>query len=119
MPSQTELEVAKIYLDERGGNREENEGKTISQRLYPVRTAFEKVFKLYCAIDTFACSTAIAEFSFSCLSRVGICGRVHMKNERLRNLSFLAFESKEFNKIPHENILRHFNAMKNRRLQIF
>lgn len=42
-----------------------------------------------------------------------------MTNERLRNLSFLAFEEKELKKIPSDTILRHFNDAKNRRLQIF
>lgn len=122
MPSEIELQLAKNYLVELDkGQGEENKvkEKTIAQRLYPVRSAFEKVYKLYCAIDTFACSTAVVECSFSCLSRVGIIGRVHMRNKRLRNLSFLAFESAVFCNIPNEVILRRFNEMKNRRLQIF
>lgn len=125
MPSEIELEMAKNYLVEqeldrvRQGEENKEKNKTIAQRLYTVRSAYKKVYELYCAIDTFACSTAVVECSFSCLSRVGNIGRVHMKNERLRNLSFLAFESKVFRQIPHEAILRRFNEMKNRKLQIF
>lgn len=100
-------------------DEEENEEMGILQRLYPVRAAFEKVYKLYCAVETFACSTAIFECLFSCLARVGILGRVHMTNERLWNLSFLAFESKEFKKVPVEAMLRQFISTKNRKWQIF
>lgn len=123
MPSEGELIVAKSYLDTARAKDEENESgserKTILQHLYPVREAFPAVFDLFSAIETFPCSTTISECSFSSLARVGILGRVHMTNERLRNLSFLAFEEKELKKIPSDTILRHFNDAKNRRLQIF
>lgn len=137
LPSERELQIAKLYLKEQDEKQKENENdenernddvdpddkkvekQNILQRLYPVRAAFGKVYKLFCAIETFACSTAISECSFSCLARVGILGRVHMSNERLRNLSFLAFESKEFTRIDAEEILRHFNENKARRLQIY
>lgn len=79
-------------MDEEGGQRKIN--VCVLQHLYPVRAAFPKVFKIFCAIETFPCSTTISECSFSCLARVGILGRIHMTNERLRNLSFLAFEKK-------------------------
>lgn len=122
--------MAKLYLEEKDreekkedeqGEREESENKrktkkTISQRLFPVRLAFKNVYKLYTAVDTFACSTAICEWPFSSL---GILDRVHMTNQRLRNLSFLAFESKELAKISPETILKDFNASKNQRLQLF
>lgn len=118
MPSHIEMNLAKNYLmNSRSQNG--NPEKSILDRLYPVRHAYEKVYKLFCAVETFACSTAVVECSFSCLSRVGIIGRMHMLNERMRNLTFLAFESKELNKIDEFAILRHFNAQKNRRLQIF
>lgn len=131
IPSERELQIAKDYVDRQiqqeieeieklpEEEQKKRKKKSILQHIYPVRVAFENVYKLFCAIDTFACSTAISECSFSCLARVGIVGRVHMTNERLRNLSFLAFEEKEFNKIEPEKVLRHFNGMKNRKLQIF
>lgn len=121
LPSKSELEVAKTYLDAQRtkDEDEESEEKTILQYLFPVRAAFPAVFKLFCAIESFPCSTTISECSFSCLARVGILGRMNMTNERLRNLSFLAFEEKQLRKISPETILRHFNDVKNRRLQIF
>lgn len=121
MPTKSELIVAKSYLDTARAKDEENESqrKTILQYLYPVREAFPVVFDLFSAIETFPCSTTISECSFSSLARVGILGRVHMTNERLRNLSFLAFEEKQLKQIPSDSILRHFNDTKNRRLQIF
>ena len=54
----------------------------------------------------------------STLSRIGIMGRVHMTNERLKNLTFLAFESKVLENCGKDDIWRHFNITKNRRLQI-
>lgn len=118
LPGMSELEVAKNYLVGKEADEESRE-KSYLQRLFPVREAFPSVYKLFCAIETFPCSTTISECSFSCLARVGILGRVHMSNERLRNLSFLAFEEKQLQKISPEKILRHFNDLKDRRLQIY
>lgn len=92
---------------------------SIVKILYPVREAFPQTYKLFCAIETFPCSTTISECSFSCFARVGILGRIHMTNQRLRELTFLAFEQKETKSIGTETILRHFNNKKNRKLQLF
>lgn len=120
MPSDYEFNIVKQFLIEQDVNDSDKyKGKSIMERLYNARAGFEKTFKLFCAIDTFGCSIALCECSFSCLSRVGIMGRVHMKNERLRNLTLLAFEHAELKEIPKDDILRHFNENKKRRLQIF
>lgn len=118
LPPASELEVAKNYLIGRESDEESKE-KSCLQRLFPVREAFPSVYKLFCAIETFPCSTTISECSFSCLARVGILGRVHMSNDRLRNLAFLAFEENQLQKISQEKILRQFNDLKDRRLQIY
>lgn len=47
--------------------------------------------------------------SFSALERVGICGRIYMSSSRSSTIS----------KVDAHKILRHFNAIKNRRLQFF
>lgn len=85
---------------------------SIVKILYPVREAFPQTYKLFCALETFLCSTTISECLFSCLARVGILGRIHMTNQRLRELTFLAFEQKEAKSIETETILRHFNNKK-------
>lgn len=120
LPNEIELQLAKDYLAEREQEPGNIDGeRSILQRLYPIRAASKNVYKLFCANETFGCSTAICECSFSALARVGIMERIHMSNERLRSLTFLAFESKQLNNISNEAILRHFNEMKDRRLQIF
>lgn len=103
----------------RSNLKKTDENETVLECLYPVRDGYEDVFKLFCAIETFPCSTAISESSFSSLGRIGILGRVHMTNERLRNLTMLAFGSRHLKAIPTEKILRKFNDGKKRRLQIF
>lgn len=123
MPSSSELEVARKYLESHWSSddcqTDESNEKDVLKHLFPVRAAFPAVFKLFCAIESFPCSTTISECSFSCLARVGILGRVHMSNERLRNLTFLAFEQKQLANISAETILQYFNNMKNRRLQLY
>lgn len=70
LPSERELQIAKSCLEEQQAHQKENETErnedadedvkkekpNILQRLYPVRAAFPKVYKLFCAIETFACS---------------------------------------------------------------
>lgn len=65
-----------------------------------MREAFPDVYKLFAIIDTFGCSSTICECSFSAVDRVGTDKRLNMGDERLRQLSFLAFESKRLRKLP-------------------
>lgn len=101
LPTESELLVAKTYVDAQRAKKKDNEegdgddseveelaSMSILQYLYPVREAFPAVFKLFCAVETFPFSTTISECSFSSLARVGILGRVHMSNERLRGQHF-------------------------------
>lgn len=93
LPSQSELDVVKNYLDSQQSKRKEEDDEIgMLQMLFPVREAFPSVYKLLCGVESFPCSTTVNECSFSCLERVGVLGRVHMKNKRLRNLAFLSFE---------------------------
>lgn len=85
--------------------------------LYEVRDAFPIVYKLYAAIDTFACSTAICEASFSALAQVDIPSRLAMSNSRMRQLAFLAFEHKRLENISLDLALQEFNNKKERKVQ--
>lgn len=101
------------------GQIDEKRKKSVLEHLHPVRAAFPQVYKLFCAIETFPCSTTISECSFSTLALIGIFGRIHMTNKRLRDLTFLAFERKQLSKITSDEILRHFNDQKDRKLRIY
>lgn len=46
------------------------------------------------AVDAFGSSTKVCECSFSVLDRIGTPKRMSINNDRLRNLTFLAFEKK-------------------------
>lgn len=67
-----------------------------------------------CTMYTFS-STAICKCSFCALERVGTPIIINIEYQRLRNLSFLAFESKRSKNIFIEGI---FNANPNRRFQL-
>lgn len=114
LPSSAEMTVAKEYID-----KNQKEDDSILSTLLPIKAAVPLVYDLFRAVDTFGCSTAVCEASFSSVSRVGIVGRMSMTNERLRQLSFLAFESRFIDKIQSGEILRKFNELKNRRVQLF
>lgn len=45
--------------------------------------------------------------------------KITMEMEVAQNLSFLTFEENQLVKIPSETTLRHFNTLKNRRIQFF
>lgn len=87
--------------------------------LFEFREAFPNVYNLYAVIDTFGCSTAVCEASFSALSRINIPSHLSMTNKRMRNSAFLAFQSKRLQSISLHSILHEFNADKQRRVQLF
>lgn len=129
LPTEIELQIAKEYMDEiRERNEELNrmkqpKDKKIKTRplteLYKVRQGMEKVYNLFAAIETFPSGTAVCESSFSALTRISRPQRVGMLTERLNNLSFLAFEYKRLKSLDLDKILIRFNAMKNRKVQLF
>lgn len=129
MPTQIELDIAKVYLDdirERNDELNKLEGpkdKKIKTNalteLYKVRQGMENVYKLFAAIDTFPSGTAVCESSFSALTRIMRPQRVGMLTKRLNNLSFLAFEHKRLASVDLDIVLKKFNDLKNRKVQLF
>lgn len=91
----------------------------ILETLYEVRDPFPEVYKLFATVETFACSTAICECSFTSLSLVDTPKRFSMKNKRLRNLAFLGFEKKRLKSLDLDDVLLQFNKEKERRVQLF
>lgn len=119
IPSAAELNLAKDYLIRT--RTDENAIQTILRRLQSVKAAFPTTFKFFKAIETFGTSTTINEASFSTLSRIDTKFRFCSGNERLRNLSFLAFEKKMLETVDNEDIMREFvkQAPNERRIQLF
>lgn len=74
---------------------------------------------MFATIETFGCSTTICESSFSVVSRINIPTRLSMTTERMRNLAFLAFEHKKLQKIDVLEILKAFNDLSDRKVQLF
>lgn len=79
----------------------------------------QTVYNLYAAIETFPSGTAVCETSFSTLTRIMRPQRISMLTDRLNNLSFLAFEHKRLDVLDYDAILRRFDALKNRKVQLF
>ncbi len=57
--------------------------------------------------------------SFSALERLGRKTRMSMTTDRLRNLTFLAFESKRLDSMDIDEVLKMFNANPKRRIQLY
>lgn len=124
LPSVHEMQTAKNYIENKRKESpvvaNENEKRfNLLSALYEVREAFPEVYKLYAMIDTFACSTATCEASFSALNQINIPSRLSMTNERMRNLAFIAFEHKRLNNISIDDVLKAFNSKKQRKVQLF
>lgn len=132
LPPDHEFKTAKKYVESKHEvwkkeleKEEEKEEKKTENRfnvlsvLYEVRDAFPKVYETYATIETFGCSTAVCESSFSALSQVNIPSRLSMTNKRMRNLAFLAFEHNRLKNISVDKVLRKFNDSKERRVQLF
>lgn len=75
-----------------------------------MKEAVPNVYKLFCAVDTFGCSTAFNESSFSCLGRIDIVKRMSMTSKRLCNLGLLACEKTILKEITDEEILMKFKT---------
>lgn len=129
LPPIEELQVAKSFIDRKKtehelkmkqqGHETFKERFLVLQELYTLREAFPNVYKMMAMVDTFGSSTSICECSFSALERVGSKKRVNMTNKRLRNLTYLAFESKRLKEVSIDNILMEFNDSHNRRIQLY
>lgn len=133
LPSEAELKVAKKYVDKKRSDHDKMHAERVKKgedekdlprfnvlrTLYEAREAFPEVYRLFATIETFACSTAICECSFSSLSLVDTPKRFSMKNERLRNLAFLGFEKKRLKNVDLDFVLQEFNRKKDRKVQLF
>lgn len=124
LPAEHELRTAKIYLEKKKNEFSESVNGNDSRfnvlaTLFDMREVFPDVYSLYAAIETFGCSTAVCEASFSALSQINIPKRVSMSNERMRNLAFLAFESKRLKTISIDDVLKEWNCSKARKIQLF
>lgn len=116
LPKESELKVAKSFVDKKQ-KEDDWKGKSILQILVPVKEAFPNVYKFFCAVETFGCSTSICESSFSCLSRIDIVKRMSMETPRLLNLAFLGYEKPSLNELNDEAILNKFKE-KTRRIAL-
>lgn len=87
--------------------------------LYKVRSGMEKVYNLFAAVETFPSGTAVCESSFSTLTRIMRPQRISMLTQRLNNLSFLAFEQKRLKSLNLDTVLIKFDALKDRKVQLF
>lgn len=122
LPQEHELITAQKYV--KGKYEDWKKEKTDTRFntlsiLYEVRDAFPKVYETYAFIETFGCSTAVCESSFSALAQINIPSRLSMTNERMRNLAFLAFEHKRLQNISIDEVMRKFNDAKQRRVQLY
>lgn len=137
LPSEAEFKLVKRYLENHSA---EDMVQSILKRILPAKDAFEDTFKFFCAIgdilvfcllyflfnfvilflcaETFGTST-INEASFSTLSRIDTKFRFSSGNERLRNLTFLAFEKKMLDKVDDGTIMKEFVTNSERRIQLF
>lgn len=119
LPSSSKIDTARAYIQRKRDKLKDEKSFNILTELYEMRAAFPEVYNLYAAIDTFACSTAVCENSFSALSQINIPSRLSMNNERMRHLAFLAFEHKRLKTISIENVMQEFNDKKNRKMQLY
>lgn len=87
--------------------------------LFKMKEAFPGVYKMMAAVDTFGSSTSVCECSFSALDRIGTPKRIAMNNDRLRNLTFLAFEKKRLANVSIDEVLKRFNKNPTRKLQLY
>lgn len=119
LPTRGEIGVAKIYLlNKRDEEKEKKPKKSFLELLFPCAAAFPATYRMFEAIETFGSGTTTNESSFSALSRIDTMRRRSMTNQRLRDLSFIAFEKKRMDSLKIDNILRKF-AEKTRRVQLF
>lgn len=106
-------------LEKSGEKRLFKERFNILPELFKMKIAFPDVYKMFAAVDTFGSSTSVCECSFSALDRIGTPKRISMKNDRLRNLTFLAFEKKRLSNLPIDEVMKEFNKNPNRKLQLY
>lgn len=128
LPPAEELAVAKSYIDrkrkehvDKGREMGDNKFATrfnLLKELYTMQEVLPSVYKLMAIVDTFVCGTSVCKCSFFALDRIGSKPRISTANNRLRNLTFLAFEYKRLADIFDEILIR-FNNNPRRRIQLY
>lgn len=116
LPSQEEISVVKRFIQ---NQRNKNPNITIFDELFHQRVTFEDTYNLLATTKTFGCSTAICESTFSVLTRINRSPRLSMYHQRMANLILLAFEKDRTKCIDMDILLKKFNSLKKRRLQLF
>lgn len=116
LPREIELSIAKEYTK----NPKDKKIKTNTlTELYKVREGMPKVYNLFATIETFPSGTAICESALSALTRISRPQRITMSTNRLNNLTYLAFEYKRLQSLDLVLVLKRFNSLKDRRVQLF
>lgn len=106
--------MVKAYL-----SRNEDIMENTLQVLYRQREAFKDTYELFASVATIGCSTAVCESTFSTLTAINRPQRLSMGHERMAGMVFLAFEKKRTKSVDLNEVLRIFNNMANRRIQLF
>ncbi len=89
------------------------------KELFKYKNAFKDTYEFYASVAIFACSSAVCESSFSTLNRVVTPYRQSMLFNHEANLTLLSHERKYMLTVADSELLRMFNASKNRNLQLF
>ncbi len=89
------------------------------EELYKLRVAFKETYEMMAAVETFGCSSARCEESFSTLTRILTQFRRSMTFQRESDLSLLSFEKEIANEISNDALMKLFNEKGNRRLQLY
>ena len=90
----------------------------ICRPLYPMRSVFPKIHRVYASALTVECSTSVGEASFSTLLRVLTLFRRSMTHTRKQSLVLLVFLKPYTMNIDFNVKLRKF-ARKGRKIQLF
>lgn len=106
--------MVKAYL-----SRKEDKMENTLQVLYRQREAFKDTYELFASVATIGCSTSVCESTFSTLTAINRPQRLSMGHERMAGMVFLAFEKKRKKSVDLNEVLRIFNNMANRRIQLF
>lgn len=87
--------------------------------LFAYRDAFKETYELFASVETFGCSTATCESTFSTLTSINRPQRLSMSHQRMADLVFLAFERHNTETLNVDRVLRAFHERKDRKLQLY
>ncbi|XP_050527956.1 uncharacterized protein LOC126898050 [Daktulosphaira vitifoliae] len=116
VPSEEELAVVKNFLIQREAQTDDG---TRLEVLFRFREAFLETYELMAAVETFGCSTATCESTFSTLTAINRPQRLSMSHARMADLVYLAFERHRTSALNIDVVLRKFNDRKNRKLALY